>query len=392
MTVKTDVLVVGCGPAGAQASKKISEKGFSVSILDYRLNIGDKLCTGIVGSEMSSYYPEVNDFVFSGVNSAHIYSDNDYLLEIEKDSTQALIIDRENFIKDIAFKAEKFGANVFLERFVSKIEVTENKVFVEAKFNGNIEQYESDILILATGFGSKLAKKIGFELSDQSMFGYQTKVKNLSLNKVNVFSGNPLPKGYFGWVVPTEHGRGLCGILGRKKIQDDGVSFTNDMRKKFDFDIAGRTSAWGIPVNSVQKKSKSRALLVGDIAGQVKPTTGGGIYFAMRSADIAAEVVEKALLSNVFSKEVFSEYSKKWDKIFKNELRIGLFARQFYESLDQKDVKEIMEYIKDSNLISKNITFDWHSEIVFLAFKTKIRSYLTRSLQKVFNGLSFNQT
>ena len=94
----------------------------------------------------------------------------------------------------------------------------------------------------------------------------------------------------------------------------------------------------------------------------------------------------------MFSKEVFSGYSKKWDKIFKNELRIGLFARQFYESLDQKDVKEIMEYIKDSNLISKDITFDWHSEIVFLAFKTKIRSYLTRSLQKVFNGLSFNQT
>ena len=164
-----DVLIVGCGPAGAQAAKRISEYGFSVGILDYRLNVGDKLCTGIVGSEMLEHYPEVRDFVFSEARNADIYSDN-YLLEIEKDSTQALIIDREKYIKEISLSSQKHGAKVFLKRLVSKIEVSNEEVLIDAQFNGDVEKYKSKILILATGYNSKLAKSIGFNLSAHSMF------------------------------------------------------------------------------------------------------------------------------------------------------------------------------------------------------------------------------
>ncbi len=386
-----DVLIVGCGPAGAQAAKRISEYGYSVGMLDYRLNVGDKLCTGIVGSEMLEHYPEVEDFIFIEARNANIYSDNNYLLEIEKDSTQALIIDREKYIKEISLSSQKLGAKVFLERLVSNIQVSNDEVLIEAQFNGNIEKYKSKILILATGYNSKLAKSLGFNLSSHSMFGYQTKIDQLKVDKVNVFTGGTLPKGYFGWVVPTKENKGLCGILGREKLDDHGLAFLEEVKEKLDFNVAGRTSAWGIPIEPLSVKSKSRVMLVGDVAGQVKPTTGGGIYFAMRSADIAANVARKAIEKNVFSEKLFLEYSKEWDSIFKNELRIGMFARKFYESLDQKDIKEIMSHIKESNLIDENIKFDWHSEIIFLAFKTKIKSYLKGSLLKTFNNLTFKR-
>ena len=52
MNNKFDVIVVGCGPAGAQAAKNISKNGKSVLVLDHREEIGNKLCTGIVGSEL----------------------------------------------------------------------------------------------------------------------------------------------------------------------------------------------------------------------------------------------------------------------------------------------------------------------------------------------------
>ena len=386
-----DVLIVGCGPAGAQAAKRISEYGYSVGILDYRLNVGDKLCTGIVGSEMLEHYPDVKNFIFTEARNANIYSGNNYLLEIEKDSTQALIIDREKYIKEISLSSEKLGAKVFLERLVSNIQVSSDEVLIEAQFNGNIEKYKSKILILATGYNSKLAKSLGFNLSSHSMFGYQTKIDQLKVDKVNVFTGGTLPKGYFGWVVPTKQNKGLCGILGREKLDDHGLAFLEEVKEKLGFNVVGRTSAWGIPIEPLSVKSKSRVMLIGDVAGQVKPTTGGGIYFAMRSADIAANIARKAIEKNVFSGKLFLEYSKEWDSIFKNELRIGMFARKFYESLDEKDIKEIMSHIKDSNLREEDIKFDWHSEIIFLAFKTKIKSYLKGSLLKTFNNLTFKR-
>lgn len=389
-SLKTDVIIIGCGPGGAQTARNLSQRGFSVTLLDYRFNVGDKLCTGIVGTEMLNHYPEVSNYVLNESRSANIHCDNDYSLKIEKNKTQALIIDRQEFIKNISIEARNSGTILKLQRLVNNFEISENEVKVYAKYNGKIEQYNSDVLVIASGYGSKLAKRAGFDLSEHYIYGYQTKITNVNVDKVNVFSGGSLPKGHFGWVVPTFKNKGYCGILGKEKLQNNGLSFLSEMKRKFDFEIESKTKVWGIPVSPVARKSTSRVLLVGDVAGQVKPTTGGGIYFAMRSADIASEVINDSLLTRDFSEEHYKSYSKKWDKIFKNELRVGFFARQFYESLDSDDIKGILNHIEESDLISKDINFDWHSKIVMMAFKTKIKSYLKGKMLKRFKSLTFN--
>ena len=388
--MKTDVIIIGCGPGGAQAARNLSQRGFSVTLLDYRINVGDKLCTGIVGTEILNHYPEVTNYVLNESRSANIYCDNDYFLKIKKNKTQALIIDRQEFIKNISLEAKNYGAILKLQRIVSNFKISENGVEVFAKYNGKVEQYNSDALVIASGYGSKLAKHAGFDLSEHYIYGYQTEISNVNVDRVNVFSGGNLPKGHFGWVVPTFKNKGYCGILGKEKLQNNGLEFLSDMRRKFDFKTEGKTKVWGIPISPVGRKSRSRALLVGDVAGQVKPTTGGGIYFAMRSAVIASEVINDSLLTRDFSEEFYNSYSKKWDKIFKNELRVGFFARQFYESLNTDDIKGILSHIEESDLISKDINFDWHSKIIMMAFKTKIKSYLKGKMLKKFKNLTFN--
>ena len=389
-SLKTDVIIIGCGPGGAQTARNLSQRGFSVTLLDYRLNVGDKLCTGIVGTEILNHYSEVANYVLNKSKSANIYCDDDYFLKIEKNKTQALIIDRQKFIKNISIEARNSGTILKLQRLVSNFEVSDNGVEVYAKYNGKMEKYNSDVLVIASGYGSKLAKQAGFDLSEHYMYGYQTKITNVSVDKVHVFSGGHLPKGHFGWIVPTFKNKGYCGILGKEKLQNNGFEFLSYMKSKFDFEIEDKTKVWGIPISPVDKKSSSRVLLVGDVAGQVKPTTGGGIYFAMRSADIASEVINDSLLTRDFSEQHYNSYSKKWDKIFKNELRVGFFARQFYESLDSNDVKGILNHIEESDLISKDINFDWHSKIVMMAFKTKIKSYLKGKMLKRFKSLTFH--
>ena len=385
-----DVTVVGCGPAGAQVAKKLSDAGKSVLVLDHRSEIGDKLCTGIVGSELYNHYPEVKKFIYSEANSAKIFNNSEHIIDVKKDETQALIIDRVKFIQSIINNAKKSGATLKKQRLVTSSEVGKEYVKVSAKFGSKEEIYYSKLLIIASGFNSKFAKSLGFNLSKNYIYGYQTKISNLNLDEVNVFTGSTLPKGHFGWLVPTVKNEGFCGILGKEKLKNNGKAFLLEMQKKYNFEIKEKTKVWGIPVKPVNKNYSRRCLLIGDVAGQVKPTTGGGIYYAMRSSDIASEIVINCLENERFSSKDLSLYSKKWEQLFKNELRIGLFARQFYESLDDKDIVKILEHIKDSEMIASDINFDWHSKIIMMAFKTKIKSFLKGSLISKFKKLGFN--
>ena len=390
MNNKFDVIVIGCGPAGTQAAKNISEKGKSVLVLDHRKEIGNKLCTGIVGSELINHYPEAKNYIYYEANSAKIFNDSNHIIDVKKNETQALVIDRIKFIQSIIQEAVDYGSILKKERLVTSVKIDEEGVHIKSRFNGKLENYFSKLLIVASGFNSKIAKSLEFDLSNNYIYGYQTKISNLNLKEVNVFTGGSLPKGHFGWLVPTNNNKGLCGILGKSKLKNNGKDFLEEMQSNYNFNVEEKTKVWGIPIQPVKKNYSERCLLIGDVAGQVKPTTGGGIYYAMKSSDIASEIVIDALNNNIFSEKKLSVYSKKWNQIFKNELRIGLFARQFYESLNNNDIVKILNHVKDSELISSDINFDWHSRIIMMAFKTKIRSFIKGSLITKFKKLRLN--
>jgi len=52
-----DVIVVGAGPAGNNAALGLASRGYSVTVIDARQRIGEKLCTGIVGRECTDRFP-----------------------------------------------------------------------------------------------------------------------------------------------------------------------------------------------------------------------------------------------------------------------------------------------------------------------------------------------
>ena len=90
-------------------------------------------------------------------------------------------------------------------------------------------------------------------------------------------------------------------ILGKSKLKNNGKDFLEEMQSNYNFNVEEKTKVWGIPIQPVKKNYSERCLLIGDVAGQVKPTTGGGIYYAMKSSDIASEIVIDALNNNNFS-------------------------------------------------------------------------------------------
>ena len=53
-----------------------------------------------------------------------------------------------------------------------------------------------------------------------------------------------------------------------------------------------------LPLAAIAKTYDTRLLAVGDAAGLVKPTTGGGIYYSVLSGSLAADVGSRALRKN----------------------------------------------------------------------------------------------
>ena len=96
--------------------------------------------------------------------------------------------------------------------------------------------------------------------------------------------------------------------------------------------------------------------LVGDAACQIKPLTGGGIYYGLKSAESLAKCIRDDKLD---------EYDKRLKKKYGKEIRFGLKARQTYERLNNDKLKDIfLIFKKNARFIEKIANFENHS-IVF---------------------------
>ena len=109
--------------------------------------------------------------------------------------------------------------------------------------------------------------------------------------------------------------------------------------------------------------------VVGDAAGQVKPTTGGGIWFGHLGARTAAKVLLEALSSDNLAAGHLSRYQKEWKAKMGKELSRGYWARWAYSRLSDRQIEGIFRALEsngtaDALLGSDGFSFDWHSKLI----------------------------
>ncbi|MDD1677224.1 MAG: NAD(P)/FAD-dependent oxidoreductase, partial [Methanomicrobiales archaeon] len=86
-----------------------------------------------------------------------------------------------------------------------------------------------------------------------------------------------------------------------------------------------------IPLGPMKRTFGDHVLYVGDAAGLVKPTSGGGIYTGVRSARHAAATAVACCECGDFSDRKLGMYEKLWKADFGRELALGyrlLMARR----------------------------------------------------------------
>jgi digeranylgeranylglycerophospholipid reductase len=368
-----DVIVIGGGPIGSYVAYKLAGMGHQVMVLERKLRIGETVCcTGIIGQECVSSFAIEDNVILRPVNSARLFSPSGNLLRLWREEPQACILDRAAFDIAMANRAQGNGAEYLLDSQVSNIQVEDHRVKIAAIHQKAELNLEARAVVIATGFGSKLAERMGLGNFGDFVIGGQAEVATTEMDEVEVYFGREVAPGFFGWLVPTSPRMARVGLLSRHNPE-------LYLRKLLASLVAqgkiasteAKLSYGGIPLKPLGRTYGERLIVVGDAAGQVKPTSGGGIYYGLLCADIAAGTLHQALQHDDLSAKSLAKYEREWRRKLERELKIGYWARKLFERLSDNQIDRIFNIIKTNGidealLKAKDLSFDWHSQAILM--------------------------
>ena len=366
-----DVVVIGGGLVGSYMAYRLAGMGYGVVVLEQHKQLREQICcTGIVSQDCIRSFAVDKSIVLRQVNSARLFSPSGKLLRLWRETTQASIIDRPALARAMANRAQDKGVEYRLNCLATDLESWDSGVTVTATCQGERANLEARVVVIATGFGSRFAEGLGLGKVGDFVIGAQVEVEASELDEIEVYFGQKIAPGFFAWLVPTSNRKALVGLLARRKSGFYLKRLLLNLLSQGRIVSAEVEPIYGsIPLKPLPKTYGERLVVVGDAAGQVKPTTGGGIYFGLLSAEIAVNTLHQGLTNDALSARDLADYERKWRRKLGRELEIDYYARKFYERLGDQRIDTIFDIMKshgidEALLKAKDLSFDWHSGAV----------------------------
>jgi geranylgeranyl reductase family protein len=364
-----DVVIAGGSVAGLICAREISSKGHSVLVIeeDYEIGTPDH-CGGLVsitGLEELGIIPSRKTFEHL-IESAEIYAPNGKSFSVNSRKQKVAEINRRELDKQIAHQAQKNGAIIRVR--TSFQELTDKGVRTSE------EEIECKIFVDARGVSSLMQKdRTGVLLSAQ----YEIYANWIKKGNVEIFFDQEKYPGFFAWVIPSDDGKGKIGVAGK------GISIAETIEKflatRGDYSTIRKIYAPIWIKGPIEKFVNEKTVIIGDAAGQAKPTTAGGIYSSGMGGLYAGQAISKFLESK--DKSDLEEYQKKWMEKFGNEFQKQLLARKILERLNNSTINKLFEFITPeiTKEISEKDDFDFHSGsiIKLLGIKGSVKTIQT---------------
>jgi geranylgeranyl reductase family protein len=363
-------VIVGAGPSGLTLAQTIASEGVDVLILEEHPEVGlPQHCTGKVSVNAVKELDLEVIGVLTQVRGATFYPPSLESLTITRDDPQALILDRRIFDQSLATKAVNAGATLITNARVKGLSVKTGGVTVVFEGRKKKEEVEARLVIGADGAASATARLAGLYSKKPSevRISVQREVSDVQAvqSMVELYFGRRWAPGFFAWIVPTGHDTARVGLALRPntplpvaKYLDDFVENHPIAREKL---VGCRVLAEShhiIPTGGVLRRAVSDGVLVvGDAAGQIKSTTGGGLYYGMACSKVAGRVVVTALRGSpeaVLREEALRSYETEWRARFGGEIAFSVRVRAFLDSLSDDEVDYLFNVIqRDASLIRR---------------------------------------
>lgn len=362
-----DVLVVGAGAVGNYISGKLAGWGLKVLVLEEHPRLGEPVCcSGILGRECLEAFPTKPDIILRELRSATFFSPSGKMLRVVSSRPQAYLVNRAEYDRHLARCALGQGVEFRLGAKVQEIEVARGvKLRVETEEGS--AWVAGRMLVLAPGFPTTLTRGLG-EIAAWAVAG-QVEVSTRGVEEVEIYLGQRRAPGFFAWLAPTRAGRGLAGVMS---------AYPGPFLPRFlaELVVADKIEPpqdtmcfRRLPVAPLSHTCGERIVVVGEAAGQVKVTTGGGIYYGLLCAEIAARTIKAAFDQGDFSPAFIQRYEQEWRKLLAGELRWGGWARKVYAHLSDPQMEQLFNLARSSHILSSIVeadgfSFDWHSRAI----------------------------
>ena len=290
MPAMHDVVIIGGGPAGLFAGARLAAAGFRTALLEEHASVGEPVhCTGVLAADAFDEFDLSRRSLLNQLTTARFYSPAGHEVTYSGDRVEAVVIDRRAFDQDLLERATSAGVSIERGARVTGVQVDAAGVTVRTPSR----EHRARACILACGANYSLHRQVGFGMPRLFLHTAQLELPASRLGDVELHFGAEIaPKG-FGWVVPVSRPREQCARHRRDVRQRCAADTFSAWRRASRRGgasrrpISDRPRQKILPLAPISRTYGDRLLAIGDAAGLVKPTTGGGIYYSLVSAALA---------------------------------------------------------------------------------------------------------
>ncbi len=370
-----DVVVVGAGPAGSIAAWRAAMAGARTLVIEEHAASGSPVqCTGLVSSKTLDVCDiEPGAWVYQKIRGAHIFSPDGSSISIGGEKVRAYVIDRTIFDRLLLQRAAEAGADVMMKtkavglspepgpglELRSGAGSARGKKVLEVITNGKRFDISSGVVIGADGVQGSIARWSALGQVQKVLSGVQieTAYDVENTDHVEVFPGRDVP-GFFAWAVPVSENTariGLCVDPAKTHLSAyehlKRFLHTNPRMKERSGKGYSDLLVGCIPLGPQSRTAADGVIITGDAAGQVKPTSGGGVYMGALCAKIAGEVAAKAALAGDTSAGVLMEYDRRWREVVGKELAVGMRIHRVFGRMGDEDFNELMRFFGEPGVL-----------------------------------------
>ena len=368
-----DVLIVGGGPAGLFAAARLARAGARTVVCEEHATIGEPVhCTGILAAESLAEFDLPRNARLNALETARFVSPSGIEVAHRTPAPLAVVIDRSAFDRSLASRAVDAGAEVRVGAHVSAVEIDA----AGARVLVGEDWMHARLLVLACGASYATQRRLGLGLPKAYLHTAQREMPVGRLRDLELHFGRNVAPDGFAWAVPVVRAEGphvRIGVMAARDAVGCYSRMVAAVRDAWELDDdQGPPRQKILPLGVIERTYGDRLLVIGDAAGLVKPTTGGGIHYGIVSAVLAADVAADALRRDRLDAKTLSAYEGEWRRQLAEEFDAQHALRTVVTKLSDEAIDSFFELANSDGImpiVRATARFNRHRELIRALFR-----------------------
>jgi geranylgeranyl reductase family protein len=358
MSVKTDVVVIGAGPVGSLAARQLARKGLSVTLFEEHKEVGRPVhCAGLIGINglhQIGVLPS-SKVVIRRVAQSIFHAPGTAQLVFDKGEPHAYVLHRDLLDQQLAGEAQAAGANLELETRVTQCIPIHGGMRVTVVHKRQKREVNTRFVVNAEGIGARLGVHQGLPRLNQEhqLPALQYEVSNVSVppNAVHLYFDSQIASKFFAWIIPLENNRARIGLATAHRNPRQALEkFRNRHAILADAKVETRFGGVVYTGGPISRTISKRFVNIGDAAGQVKATTGGGVVAGGNCAVMAAHQIVASLTTGNYRHRLLIDYERRWKRSWGRQLWLMATLRRVLNLLDNRELDALFENLQGTNV------------------------------------------